>query len=180
MAGALEAIAENGFKLINSAANPDKAYGMKALSLYLKSTITLEDSASRFDSLTWTRPILFDEVFPSTAENSQFSATAEVVNRPLLWPFIAISGGLISIFADPKSTVQATELAVRAMIKLTNFGIQHSHSQPLLCDVLSAVIITEIMFLLLLVYCFLLFLDWLGFSIDWWWSCINWTDGKIW
>ena len=175
MAGALEAIAENGFKLINSTANPDKAYGMKALSLYLKSTITLEDSASRFDSLTWTRPILFDEVFPSTAENSQFSATAEVVNRPLLWPFIAISGGLISIFADPKSTVQATELAVRAMTKLTNFGIQPSHSQPLLCDVLSAV-----NNVFLLVYCFLLFLDWLGFSIDWWWGCINWTDGKIW
>ena len=137
MAAALEAIADTGFKSINNVATPAKAYGMKALSLYLKS-IAGDDSSSRFENLIWTRPKLFDEVFPSTTE-TQFSSVVEVVNQPILWPFITISGGLISIFADPKSTVQSTELAVSAIMKLTNFGIQNSHSQPLLYDVLSAV-----------------------------------------
>lgn len=138
LAASLEAIADTGFKLINNVAAPTKAYGMKALAHFLK-TIAGEDSSSRFVNLIWTRPKLFDEVFPSTTE-TQFSSVIEVLNRPILWPFITICGGLISIFADPKSTVQSTELAVSAIMKLTNFGIQNSHSQPLLCDVLSAVI----------------------------------------
>jgi len=145
IAATLEAIAESGFKMLHSdeISSTTSVYAMKNFYSFLNSESSTSDGIQNVpENFTWSRPKFFDDFFDTTKVDHLMTATTEVGRHPILWPFISICGSIIAIFTDPKSTQISSQLAVEVLINTTKYSMQHTHSQPVLYDIMSAVFLS--------------------------------------
>ena len=115
---------------------------------YLKLFLSSNDSIRSIDGFdanivtgkysSWNRPKHFEDILNETAPTSIIN----LYHSRNLWPIIALCNSVVSVIASPRSTSNASSLAISALLELSHMKELPKHSQAVISDTICAVIIS--------------------------------------
>jgi len=89
----------------------------------------------------WNCPTLFDHVFKGI-KSPQKTLAGALIERPVLWPFVLVSGSLLGILANPNLNLGSIKLTLTVLKSACCSTLYPEVCQPAIVDVLSAVFLS--------------------------------------
>eukprot|EP01041_Mallomonas_annulata_P002033 gene2033-3951_t len=90
----------------------------------------------------WTAPMLFDQIFTKSSSFTQRTLATYVIEKPLLWPFVIMSGSLIALLSNHTLDVTSSTLAIKVLKILCRSPLYPDVCQPAIIDLFSGIFLS--------------------------------------
>ena len=153
----LESVADAGFVLKETKPNNNEYSTMHGLKQFLAglsasdilgvdteegeapataaATAAAELKASLSSKVTWTRSLLFDQLFVG---QSFISSPSTILKNPIMWPYMSVCASVLGVVSTVGSPQKTTSVAVDIINKLCQVESLSETSQPVVADSFGA------------------------------------------
>eukprot|EP01034_Spumella_vulgaris_P024113 gene24113-30421_t len=138
--GALESIAENGFKsqLIDESSSLNVNLSSQQTLIKFLTTAT-NNTQIVPESHAWKRPLFYSDIFGG---EEVLTSSARITENIALFPFITLTSSILCILSDPNIKGDTIIFALKTLFAMTKTNVWSETSQPVILDLLSTVFLS--------------------------------------